>query len=278
MVSLRCALNNFRKWTGNPKIWVVGAFLVLYLSYLLSGVNDFCRDAGHPIGPWLFPFLFSNSIVHLLLTLALILLLCDAPFLDRQQVFLLLRVGRYRWAVGQMLYVALSTLVYLLAVFILTLVLTLPHLQWMEGWGKVIGTLTQTNVGERYGIMTMPFRIMDLYEPLEALVLSFVLQWGVGIFLGLLLFFLSLWCSKALSVGGTTALALLPSLLGFEMFNRYSYLSPVSWSNLHLISGQLPHLSLSYVRTALPLCIIGLAALILLTIHKNTLTVQEDAL
>lgn len=276
MVSLKCCINTFLKWKGNPKIWVVGAFLVFYIYNLTAPITAFCQDVGYPVTPWLFPYFFSNSSASLLLMLAFVLFLCDAPFLDQQQVFVLLRTGRRKWTAGQLLYIAAASFIFFLTIFFLSLIFVWPHLQFMDDWGKIIGTLTQTNAGQSYGIMTLSFDLMNSYAPIPAMLLSFTLMWGIGILLGNFMFFVNLWGNRSLGVGGATALVLLPALLHFEGFYKFSYLSPVSWGNLALMaSGLAARLAPLYAYKALLLCNIILIAAIFMTIHKSELTVEE---
>ena len=90
------------------------------------------------------------------------------------------------------------------------------------------------------------------------------------------MFFVNLWGNRSLGVGGATALVLLPALLHFEGFYKFSYLSPVSWGNLSLMaSGLATRLTPPYAYKALLLCNIVLIAAIFTTIHKSDLTVEE---
>ena len=209
--------------------WLIPDFLCLQ-SYrsnceILQGSKLCSESVAFPI----FLFQSNNSPAFML---AFVLYLCDAPFLDQQQVFVLLRTGRQKWTVGQLLYVAAASFAFFLAIFFLSLIFTWPHLQFMNDWGKIIGTLTQTNAGQSYGIMTLSFNLMNNYAPITAMLLSFTLMCGIGILLGNFMFFVNLWGNRSLGVGGATALVLLPALLHFEGFYKFSYLSPVSWGNL----------------------------------------------
>lgn len=146
----------------------------------------------------------------------------------------------------------------------------------MNDWGKIIGTLTQTNAGQSYGIMTLSFNLMNNYAPIAAMLLSFTLMCGIGILLGNFMFFVNLWGNRSLGVGGATALVLLPALLHFEGFYKFSYLSPVSWGNLSLMaSGLATRLTPPYAYKALLLCNMVLIAAIFTTVHKSDLTVEE---
>ena len=57
----------------------------------------------------------------------LILLLCDAPFIESDHPALLLRSGRRTWTAGQVLYIAGTSAVYFAVVYLLTVLVLLPH-------------------------------------------------------------------------------------------------------------------------------------------------------
>lgn len=74
MISIKCGLNTFLKWKGNPKIWVVGLFLIFYVYNLTAPIVKFCKEVNYAVSPWLFPYFFSNPTTLLLFMLAFVLL------------------------------------------------------------------------------------------------------------------------------------------------------------------------------------------------------------
>src|SRR5699024_1005021 len=103
-------------------------------------VGDFCARGGYTVGPWVFPFLLAEPYSRLMVMLGLILLLCDAPFIESDHPALLLRSGRRTWTAGQVLYIAGTSAVYFAVVYLLTVLVLLPHVGFEPGWGKVIHT------------------------------------------------------------------------------------------------------------------------------------------
>ena len=95
LVAWRLCLQNFRKWTTNPRIYVMICLLFIDLYYTSRNLLEYCQFTEQPVTPYLFPMLMQND--HMFLLLGLVLLFCDAPFLDEEQPYLLLRAGKKSW-------------------------------------------------------------------------------------------------------------------------------------------------------------------------------------
>lgn len=94
----------------------------------------------------------SDDHVVLIASLGALLLFCDAPFIDSEQPYIVLRSGRKKWVAGQIAYIAISSALFTLFLYLLTLLLLLPWLEFSTEWGKAIGTLAQTTTGYDLGI------------------------------------------------------------------------------------------------------------------------------
>ena len=108
---------NFRQWRRNPRIAVTFA-LAFILSFLLSdkAVNfavehDTTMQLAEP-----FVWTFGDSSSILLISLLLILLFSDMPFLSSGTPFFLMRIDRAKWITGQLVYTALATALFLVFV------------------------------------------------------------------------------------------------------------------------------------------------------------------
>lgn len=58
------------------------------------------------------------------------LLVSDAPFRNRQQQFVLLRVGKGAWIGGQLMYILFTSVVFTAALWLLSWIFLLPNLEW----------------------------------------------------------------------------------------------------------------------------------------------------
>ena len=111
---LSVASYNFLRWHKNAR--VVTAFLLDFiLCYLLTDkAVQFAveRDTTMQIFE-AFIWTFGDSNAILLVSLLLLILFADMPFITTATPFYLMRTTRRVWVVGQMVYVALATMLFM---------------------------------------------------------------------------------------------------------------------------------------------------------------------
>ena len=61
MISIKCGLNTFLKWKGNPKIWVVGLFLIFYVYNLTAPIVKGSKLCSESVAFPIFLFQSNNS-------------------------------------------------------------------------------------------------------------------------------------------------------------------------------------------------------------------------
>lgn len=281
MDSLRKALhiagNNFRKWAANPRMYVILLLLLGYINMMLAPIRQFCRQSGHRAAPWVFPFLMAEPYSLLMVLLGLILLFCDAPFMDHQQPYMITRAGRKVWAAGQLLYIILASAVYFLTACLLTLLALLPCLSFESGWGKVLNTFAQGGAA-RYGV-PLPFdpTIVRNFTPAGAMLTQLFLCWLLGAVLGMAMFLLNLTVSHSAGAIAAGAVAVFPIFVRKSDWGLH-YFSPASWASLSVVDfiGATRFPDFSYVLAGFALLLIVLAALCLLAIARRDIEVLDS--
>lgn len=107
------AITNFGRWRHGPQIWL--AFGLGFVAcFLLSGkVVDFAQEQNTVLQifePFIWTFGDATSI--LLISLCLLLLFADLPNLSNEVPLFLVRINRFCWMAGQILYLVLATLLF----------------------------------------------------------------------------------------------------------------------------------------------------------------------
>jgi hypothetical protein len=264
-------LNNVRKWAINPRIYILGILLVILVFNLVDPINYFSKAMNYRVTPWVFPFLTDSIFVQMLLSFGIVFLFCDAPFIDAGQQYFLIRSGRIQWGMGQVLYIMFSSAIfYLFVAFVSVLVIT-PNVFLSTGWGKILGTLAQTNAGYGFNIpLKISYQIQALYTPIQAFGLSLLLEWCVGTFLGLVIFIINIHFSRAL--GAIVAAAIV--CLDMAISNTFPYymfhFSPLSMARLSIIDpsrlSQRP--TDIYVCLFFAMSVISLSIIAVLSVRK----------
>ena len=70
--------------------------------------------------------------------LPLIFIYCDAPFIDKNQIYILMRCKRKLWGIGQIIYIFMTSAIYFSLIAAMTIVLNIRNIEYMNDWGKGI--------------------------------------------------------------------------------------------------------------------------------------------
>lgn len=136
----------------NCKIYVALIFVSILFQQLIGPIKDFSKLVGIKVNGWVFPFLTEYSFVQVAVVLAIAFIFCDMPFDDGESEWMLLRAGRQNWILGKVLYIIMMSGIMTFLFFLVSLILLIPQLQLCTGWGKVLGTLAQTNAANVMGL------------------------------------------------------------------------------------------------------------------------------
>lgn len=120
-------LHNFKKWAVNPRLYILLLIEVLYLHSRLSPVGELCARTGYKVTPYLLPFLLDEGSAVMMLFLGVVLLFCDAPFIEDEQPYIMLRSGRRIWFIGQMLYIVVASVLYLIVLYFISVLVLLER-------------------------------------------------------------------------------------------------------------------------------------------------------
>ena len=151
------------------------------------------------------------------------MLFCNAPFLNNQKPYMILRCKRKGWYLGENMYVWLAAFLYMLFISLISLIAVLPTVSTNRLWGEIAGDFV---VNQRSLIpvytwgLVMPVRVIQNYYPLAAFTAVFFIM-------------------------------LDPVAVYFTNFKNMVCLcfSPINWSsleNINTVSGY-PHLSGEYM-------------------------------
>lgn len=279
-----CAMVNLRKWRTDGRIFLILLCVLAFSLWNLGGIRDFASDNSLPVTAWVFPHFWGNPSMLLLFGCMVVLLFCDAPFVDAQMAQWIVRMGRMDWLIGQILYIATASLLFTLWTFLSTVLALLPSISFENAWGPVLYTIAmQTGVAVEYNIvLSLSEAWLDAMAPSQAVAISLFMMWLVCMFMGMLLLASNIAINRRAGfvTGGFFAfLAYFTAYLGFVLFGaKVLWVSPVSWVSLYSLNwlgdAQTPN---PYGAIAILLvAIMGFGALSAIVFNGRDLDIRQE--
>jgi hypothetical protein len=233
------AFTSLRKWTGDVRYTVLFVMMFAIIWNVLAPVAGFCRATQYRVNPFLYVFLSNQIINQLILLSGIVFLFSNAPFMDYNQPFVLVRSGRSTWVLGQVLYIVVGSALYFLVLMAFSVVVLTPIATFAtNGWGKIVNTLAYTDAAQQFQIngLWVSTSLVNLYTPLQAFSLCFVLQWLAGSFIGLLMFAVNSVSNSKIGNYAASLLILMDILVYNVLPFHFLYFSPASLSRLGLLN------------------------------------------
>lgn len=239
MKAIRICMQNIRKWTSNKRVIFCLFFGLLFVYSYTGGLRSLSDVLEVKMSPWLFPFLFTSRSIKIVFMAIIIFIFCDAPFIDSNQAYIMLRSGRKIWNTGQLIYIIIGSALYMLILMAGTVVLNIGHIGFNMNWGKVLG-VAATNpsvldaMGKYSDTIKISARVVRYFSPLQAMFFSALLMWLSFILIGLVIYvFNMITHSKIIGVLIASFLVLLTAFVdSYPLFNKFS---PISWNSLNTI-------------------------------------------
>ncbi len=259
-----CAYN-YHRWRRNPRI-IVTFLLVFILCFLLTDkVISFAQDYGATMQmfePFVWTFGDSNSI--LLVSLLLILLFSDIPFISSGTPYFLMRTDRTTWIVGQILYIVSATFIFLLFVLFSTMALCFKIAFPGNVWSKTAATLGYSGDGLSSSLPVL-VKTLEMSRPFKCTLHIFLMMLMYSLVLVLIMLYFNLRHGQRVGVISVFAFTIygfiltpatiagifeLPDELYYQANVAMGWLSPLNHATYHMHNfgyDLLPRLWQSYI-------------------------------
>jgi len=207
----------------------VGIITLLFHDLYLRELIDYSIQYKEKIVPVLFPFLMHNLDFELVFSLAAVYLFSDMPYMQRSEMYSIMRVGRRKWCAGKILLLFFMSVIYVLLQYVIDIVRMLPQVAIKNEWDRVVFSVA--NGVLEYGHGGFFSGLMNRYSPYEL--------FGYSVFMGIMVVFMTAVSMYAICMGLGRKAAILfgcfISVLPIVAQNSklewpyIYYLSPVSW-------------------------------------------------
>lgn len=136
----------------SKRLAVFCVFQFSVLHYYISTVRHFSAVADYPASPWILPFIGQNVYCLFVYGISVVYFYSNIPFLQRHEMYVLMRQGRIRWAVAKALRICISAVMLSVTEFALSVLLLLPRIEWTAEWGRLYDSLAMTDAGSEHGV------------------------------------------------------------------------------------------------------------------------------
>ena len=211
---------NFRMWRGNVRIVLTFA-LAFILCFLLSDkAASFAYDMGtamQAFEPFVWTFGDANSV--LLISLLLVLLFADIPFLGAGVPYYLVRMKRSTWAWGQLVYLVLATLIYMVFILIATTLICMQNSFIGNMWSETAAILGYSGAGKAVALPAL-VKTLEMSRPYQCAATIFLLMLLYTLVLALLMLFMKLLRGKSAGVVAAFGFSLYGLLLNPQLIKK----------------------------------------------------------
>ena len=276
-------LQDLRKWAADYRMWTIAALLIIITRIYADDMQRVADMLGTRTSVWIFPFLYAQFHTKMIFTLPVVLMFCNAPFTDKNQIFVYTRTGRVRWLLGQIIYIFIASAIYYLFILTVSVASTVFNAELSLEWGKTLNMTAFSDAAQQAGsfYLDVPPLIIELFTPLQAVGLTLLTSWLSAVLLGLVVFFCNL-ASETRFIGIIIASALVvwTVLVDHDGFKELLRFSPISWNTLDNIDagGMTSNPSFGYCMCVYAVLISALIIGIFVFGRKKSLDVKGDRL
>lgn len=214
------------------RFYVAILLVTCLMNQITYPIKMFSIQVGIKTYPWIFPFLTQVFYIQMIILVGIVFLFCDLPMINNGTIYILARTGKKIWFWAQVGYIFIMTFIYFLCIFMVSIILFLPHLQLGWGWGKVLGTLAQTNLADQLEI-EIDYLLQVTYTPIQAIGMAFFIAWLVGVFVGVVILVLNIYFKSIVGAVAGTMIAFTPYMVAnSNNMIAANYIAPAVWLNI----------------------------------------------
>lgn len=210
-------------------------FIILFVAFdsFYAEIDSACKVLDYPCSFWYFLNIMTNHFMCGAIGLSAVYLFSNAPYLNRNGMYQMIRQGKYKWLLSQLGSIILSGFSFTAVLFFTGWIRMLPHMDWTLSWGRMMKTLAVTNAASQLNVtFVLKPSFMQSMEAWQAGLLAFMLDSFVFILIGFLLLAIGLLFNRMAALIFTGILAIVPFVTNSWNLSRHlmiNLFSPVSW-------------------------------------------------
>lgn len=249
------------------RFYVAVLLVTCLMNQIIYPIKMFSIGVGINTCPWIFPFLTQAFFIQMIMLVGIVFLFCDLPIINNGTIYILARTGKKIWFWAQVGYIFVMTFIYNLFIFILSIALFFPYIKLENNWGKILGTVAQTNLADQLEV-EIDYLLQVTYTPLEAIGRAFLISLLVGVFTGIVILALNVYFQSIAGAIVGTMIAFTPYFaVNANNMTAANYISPAVWLNI-MKSYQLESIKYPNGWYIFPFLVVGIIILTILAYLK----------
>lgn len=278
----RIACIEFYKWIINPRMVVVAAMIVFVWSFAVTPLVEISREMDSPLN-FIEPFIavFNSRVLCLVTPAVYIFLVSDYPHLDRNSLFVLHRIGKGEWVLGQFMFFVFTAFTFTGLIFICAIIPNCINSFVANGWSLVV-TKYGIYYPERSGAFAATLIKGELYNqiaPYQAAATSFFLNLLYMIMLAMILLMFHVLNLRKIGVPVSISVIGVGSALGILNSGGMWYF-PMAHTMIYLHYTKYLREPVMSIRNSLLYFVIIISAILIISLirvrHTNFLNIDDN--
>lgn len=224
----------------NQRIYYFLFVIILLTMKYNKPLYEYSSAMQYPVTAYVLPFLLTSPPFMCIYYFCVIYVNSDIPFMQRSQLYQLVRIGRRKWTNAKVCGLFLRSFSIIIITFLISFITLLPNIDFSNRWGKLeyTATLTGDQIALKFGYMFSD-EIFVSFTPLQITLITIIICALINMFLSMSMFAISLYCSKSVAIAfGTINVILVFVTKNIHPMVRYQIARfvPLSWIQIAKIN------------------------------------------
>ncbi|WP_346908352.1 hypothetical protein [Faecalicatena orotica] len=267
----------------NQHFWIIIVIIFIVIFEYTKDIRIMIKMTGVPITPYFITFFLSDYVVasgvmKILILLGFVAVICNVSKMYQEKYYFIIRTGYKAGVFGDALFIGAVSVIYAAIIYLFSIICFLPNLEFQLGWGKIISTLAYTDASVQYAsVFVINSRIIDIYNPVEATLLSFTLLVLGCWMLGMLVYVVNVISNnKALGIAIACILILISPIVIYYRIPALYWVSPMTWVSIGCLTPVLDSDYPSVFYAAGMFMLMLTVILIILNKHTARMEIKGD--
>ena len=163
-------------WLSSTKVMIFLLYFIVSYQLFIKPYIEFSEQIASPLGVFE-PFLIMTSMPYAasLMPIVMIILLCDIPIIDASNKFVIYRIGKRNWFMGQILFVACVSFALQLLVMLFSVMTVNVNAFFANGWSLPMRNALSEN-SDIVSAFRLDGAILNQVRPFQLIMISFMMN------------------------------------------------------------------------------------------------------